>query len=57
MEAQDQGTVSFLSMNIILLGIIGIVVFGYFLLLIRKRWQQNFLHHGEKKKKPDEKQQ
>lgn len=56
MGAQDQGTVSFLSMNIILLGIIGIVVFGYFLLLIRKRWQQNFLHHGEKKK-PDEKQQ
>jgi hypothetical protein len=56
MGAQDQETVSFLSMNIILLGIIGIVVFGYFLLLIRKRWQQNFLHHGEKKK-PDEKQQ
>ncbi len=51
MDAQDQGTVSFLSMNIILLGIIGIVVFGYFLLLIRKRWQQNFLHQGDRKKK------
>lgn len=56
MEPQDQGTVSFLSMNIILLGIIGIVVFGYFLLLIRKRWRQNFLHHGDRKKR-NEKQQ
>ncbi len=53
MEPQDQGAVSFLGMNIILLGIIGIAIFGYFLLLIRKRWRQNFLHHGDRKKKDE----
>jgi hypothetical protein len=49
MDVQDQDTVSFLSMNIILLGIVGIVVFGYFVLLIRKRWLKNFLHDGDKR--------
>jgi hypothetical protein len=49
MDVQDQDTVSFLSMNIILLGVVGIIVFGYFVLLIRKRWQKNFLHDADKR--------
>ena len=54
MVVQDQGTYSFWSMNLFLLLIVGVVVFGYFLLLIRKRWQKNFLHESDKGK-PDEK--
>lgn len=53
MEPQGQDTYSFLSQNIILLGIIGIAVFGYFLLLIRKRWRQNFLHQSDKNEPHD----
>ncbi len=55
MTVQEQDTVSFVSMNIILLGIVGVLVFGYFVLLIRKRWRQNFLHPDERRKDDDEK--
>lgn len=50
MTVQEPDTVSFVSMNIILLGIVGVLIFGYFVLLIRKRWRQNFLHPDEQKK-------
>lgn len=48
MVVQDQDTYTFWGMNLFLLLIIGIAVFGYFLLLIRKRWQKNFLHDSDK---------
>jgi hypothetical protein len=48
MVVQDQDTYSFWSMNLFLLLVVGIVVFGYFVLLIRKRWQKNFLHESDK---------
>lgn len=48
MVVQDQDTYAFWSMNLFLLLVVGIVVFGYFVLLIRKRWQKNFLHDSDK---------
>jgi hypothetical protein len=36
--------------NLLLLGILGVVIFGYLLLLIRKRWKHNFLHPDQNKK-------
>ncbi len=47
MVVPDQDTYSFWSMNLFLLLIVGIIVFGYFLLLIRKRWRKNFLHESD----------
>ncbi len=37
--------------NLLLIGILGIVIFGYLILLIRKRWKQNFLHRSQEKPK------
>jgi hypothetical protein len=34
-------------MNLILLGVISLAIFVYLVLLIRKRWKQNFLHPPE----------
>ena len=45
---QEPESVNFLGLNIILIGIVAIVIFGYLLMLIRKRWKQNFLHEVDK---------
>jgi len=53
MGPHDSEGVSFLGMNLILLGLVGLLIFGYLVLLIRKRWKHNFLHDPEvKKQKP-----
>ena len=41
----------FLGLNIILIGIVALVIFGYLILLIRKRWKKNFLHDVDEKEK------
>jgi nitrogen fixation/metabolism regulation signal transduction histidine kinase len=41
----------FLGLNIILILVVVLIIFGYLVLLIRKRARQNFLHHVE----PDDK--
>ena len=55
MSGQEPDTVSFVGMNLILIGVVGLLIFGYFVLLIRKRWKQGFLHQvDEKEEKKDE---
>ena len=49
MVVQDSQSVNFLGLNIILIGVVALVIFGYLVLLIRKRWKQNFLHRVEDK--------
>ena len=41
---QDPQSVNFLGLNFILIGVVALVIFGYLVLLIRKRWKKNFLH-------------
>jgi hypothetical protein len=45
----ESSYLDFFRDNLLLIAVIGIGIFGYFLLLIRKRKRQEFLHKGEKK--------
>ena len=47
---QSPEGVDFLGMNLIAIGGIGLLIFVYLVLLIRKRWKQNFLHQPPEKK-------
>lgn len=47
---QTPESVDFLSLNFIAIGAIGLLIFVYLVLLIRKRWKQNFLHQAPEKK-------
>lgn len=44
MVGPETDTVSFLGMNFLLVGGVGLVIFVFFVLLTRKRWKANFLH-------------
>lgn len=50
MSGQEPDTVSFVGMNLLLIGVVGLLIFAYFVLLIRKRWKQGFLHQVDEKK-------
>jgi hypothetical protein len=53
MDVLSPEVVNFLGSNILLIGIVFLIFFAYMVLLIRKRWRQNFLHPDptrEKKK-------
>jgi hypothetical protein len=50
MGGQDSESVTFLGLNLILIGVVGLLIFGYLVMLIRKRWKHNFLHNVEPKK-------
>jgi hypothetical protein len=41
--------VNFLGLNIVLIGVVALVIFGYLVMLIRKRWKKNFLHEVDDK--------
>jgi len=47
---QSPEGVDFLGLNFIAIGGIGLLIFVYLVLLIRKRWKQNFLHQAPDKK-------
>ena len=47
---QSSEGVDFLGLNFIAIGGIGLLIFVYLVLLIRKRWKQNFLHQSPDKK-------
>ena len=47
---QSPEGVDFLGMNFIAIAGIGLLIFVYLVLLIRKRWKQNFLHQPPGKK-------
>lgn len=54
MDQPDNDVLEFLRSNLILIGIVLLAIFGYLLLLIRKRWRHGFLHtdstkEGEKR--------
>jgi hypothetical protein len=44
----DQAPQSFIGDNLLLIGIIFLAIFIYLVLLIRKRWKDNFLHKNPK---------
>jgi hypothetical protein len=47
---QSPEGVDFLGLNFIAIGGMGLLIFVYLVLLIRKRWKQNFLHQAPEKK-------
>jgi Flp pilus assembly protein CpaB len=49
MGDQDSQGFNFLAANVILILAVLLVIFGYLVLLIRKRWRQNFLHSADKR--------
>lgn len=53
MGGQDTDSVTFIGMNFILIAVVGLLIFGYFLLLIRKRWREGFMHKSSKKEKSE----
>ncbi len=48
---QDSHGISFLGENLLAIGIIGLLMFVYLVLLVRKRWRKGFMHDKEVKKK------
>ncbi len=49
MNQQGPEAVSFLQENLLLIGVIAVIIFGYLLLLIRKRWKKGFRHDASSK--------
>lgn len=49
MTLQEPQAVNFLQENLILIGVAAIVIFGYLVLLIRKRWKRGFRHDDGRK--------
>jgi hypothetical protein len=50
MNGADSESVSFLGLNIIVIGVVLLVIFAYFVALIRKRWKAGFMHSVDPKK-------
>jgi len=55
MVSPETDIFSFVGQNLLLVGVVGILIFIFFILLTRKRWKANFLHppdshDGEKPK-------
>ncbi len=48
---QDAESTNFVLQNILVIAVVGLAIFGYLVLLIRKRWKQNFLHTPDDKQK------
>jgi hypothetical protein len=57
MISPETDVVSYVGQNLLLVGIIGLLIFVFFVMLTRKRWKANFLHppdsHGSDKKDDD----
>jgi hypothetical protein len=49
MIAQTSQDVSFLNLNVLLIGVVGLLVFAYLVMIIRRRWRSKFLHDKGKK--------
>ena len=50
MGSAESESVSFLGLNVIVIGVVLLLIFAYFVFLIRKRWKAGFLHPTEPKK-------
>ena len=44
MGTEDPQSVSFVGWNLVFIGIVALGIFGYLLMLVRKRWKGHFLH-------------
>ncbi len=51
---QSPEGVDFLGLNFLAIGGIGLLIFLYLVLLIRKRWKKNFLHESPEKNSSQE---
>jgi hypothetical protein len=51
MLVQAPDDISFLNMNVLFIGFVALVVFIYFVLLLRRRWKNKFLHQSPKNPK------
>lgn len=45
---------SFIGLNLIVILVVGLIIFAYLVMLIRKRWKNNFLHQPIDKPKAPE---
>lgn len=48
MIVQTPEDVSFLNLNVLLIGVVGLLVFAYLVMIIRRRWRSKFLHERKK---------
>jgi len=48
MIGQTPQDVSFLNLNVLLIGAVGLLVFAYLVMIIRRRWRSKFLHEKGK---------
>jgi len=44
MVGPEAESFSFVGLNLLLVGGVGLIIFVFFVLLTRKRWKANFLH-------------
>lgn len=51
MVVQDNESVKFVGQNLIVICVVLLLIFGYLVMLIRKRWKQGFLHRVDDKDK------
>lgn len=52
----EPDSVTFLGLNLLLIAGVGLLIFIYLVLLIRKRWKANFLHPLEPRKEEEQQQ-
>lgn len=51
MGEQNPESFNFLSLNVVFVGLVFLVIFGYLVMIIRKRWKTGFLHSKSDRKK------
>lgn len=47
MDGVGNDSMSFIWQNLLLISAVFLIIFVYLILIIRKRWKQNFLHVSE----------
>ena len=55
MDGVGNDSVSFIWQNVLLISAVFLIIFIYLVLIIRKRWKQNFLHVSEIEKEKQKK--
>ncbi|MBP1655261.1 MAG: hypothetical protein H6Q28_1817 [Bacteroidetes bacterium] len=55
MDGVGNDSMSFIWQNVLLISAVFLVIFIYLVLIIRKRWKQNFLHVSEIEKEKQKK--
>jgi hypothetical protein len=55
MDGVGSDSMSFIWQNVLLISAVFLIIFIYLVLIIRKRWKQNFLHVSEIEKEKQRK--